>query len=118
MPDDLKAEVEVRASKLIEKVLRPQHVQPPPKEPRFNYIIDLWSKWHGSYFYFGATYACPGPYAMSPTFETKYVRMEYVGGRRFALAYMRHTEKWFTVYPRVTLNECLEVIKGQELFQP
>ena len=44
--------------------------------------------------------------------------MEYIGGRRFALACMRHTETSFTVYPRVTLDECLEVIEGGELFQP
>ena len=44
--------------------------------------------------------------------------MEYIGGRRFALAYMRHTEKWFTVYPSLTLDECLEVIESDELFQP
>ena len=115
---DLKAAVTAEASELIEKVLKPKHVQPPPKKPRFNYVIDVWSKWHGSYFYFGATYACPGSNAMSPKFETKFVRLEYLGGKRFALAYLRHTEKWFTAYPRLTLDECLKVIKSNELFQP
>jgi len=118
VPVDLKAAGTAEASELIEKVLKPKHVQPPPKKPRFNYVIDVWSKWHGSYFYFGATYASPGPNAMSPTFETKFVRLEYIGGRQFALAYLRHTEKWFTVYPRITLAKCLEVIGSGELFQP
>ena len=118
VPVDLKATVTTEASELIEKVLKPKHVQPPPKEPRFNYVIDVWSKWHRNYCYFGATYACPGPYAMSPTFETKFVRMEYIGGKRFALAYMRHTEKWFTVYPSLPWDKCLKVIEGNELFHP
>ena len=38
--------------------------------------------------------------------------MEYIGGRQFALAYMRHNDKWFTVFPSVTLAECLESIGG------
>ena len=118
VPGDLKAAVVAKATELIESVLKPKHIQPPPKKPRFNYLIDVWSKWHRHFFYFGTTYASPGPNAMSPTFETQFVRMEYVGGRRFALAYMRHTGKWFTVYPSLTLDECLEVIEGHELFHP
>jgi hypothetical protein len=118
VPVDLKAAVTTETGEFIEKVLKPKCVQPPPKEPRFNYVIDVWSKWHRNYFYLGATYASPGPYAMSPTFETKFARMEYIGGKRFALAYMRHTERWFTVYPSLTLAKCLEVIEGNELFQP
>ena len=118
LPDDLKAAVEVQASELVEKVLKPRHVQPPPQEPRFNYVIDVWSKWHGSYFYFGATYACPGPNAISPTFETKFARMEYIGGKHFAVAYLRHNDKWFTVFPSLTLAECLEAIGGGGPFQP
>ena len=118
VPDDLKAEVEAQASELVEKVLKPTHVQPPPKEPTFNYIIDLWSKWHGSYFYFGATYACPGPNAISPTFEIKFARLEYIGGNAFAVAYLRHNDKWFVIYPRLTLDECLEAIGSGGPFEP
>ena len=93
VPEALKAEVEARAAELVESVLKPMHVTPPPKNPQFNYIIDIWTKWHQSYFYFGATYACPGPSAISPTFESKFARLEFVGGNKFALSYMRHTGK-------------------------
>ena len=44
--------------------------------------------------------------------------MEYVGGRRFNLAYMRHTEKWWEVYQGLTLEESLETIEKEELFWP
>jgi len=113
--DDLKAEVEAQASEFVEKVLKPRHVQP-PKEPKFNYIINLWSRWHRSYFYFGATYACPDPNAISPTFETKFARLEFVGGNKFALSYMRHTGKWLEIFSRLSLDECLELVRDDPLF--
>jgi hypothetical protein len=118
VPDDLKADVEASTHELVQTVLKPRHVEPPPEEPQFNYIIDLWAKWQGNYFYFGATYACPGPNAISPTFETKFARMAYIGGERFALAYLRHNDKWFVVFPSLTLDECLEAVGGGGPFQP
>jgi hypothetical protein len=118
VPDDLKAELDAKATKLVENVLKPMHVKPPPEEAQFNYIIDLWTKWQGSYFYCGATYACPGPNAISPSFETKFARMAYIGGEQFALAYLRHNDKWFVVFPSLTLDECLEAVGGGGPFQP
>jgi hypothetical protein len=41
VPVDLKAAVAAEASELIEKVLKLKYVQPPPKKPRFNYVIDV-----------------------------------------------------------------------------
>ena len=116
VPDDLKSKVEAQANELVEKVLKPRHVQPPPEEPRFNYITDIWTKWHQSYFYFGATYACPGPNAISPSFETKFARLEFVGGNKFALSYMRHTGKWWEVFSRLSLDECLEHVRDDPIF--
>ena len=70
LPERIKADVDAKATKLVEK-LKPKYIQPPPKEPRFNYIIDVWTKWIGGTLYFGTTYACPGPTAISPSFEAK-----------------------------------------------
>jgi hypothetical protein len=108
--------VDAKATKLVEK-LKPKYVQPPPKEPRFNYIIDVWTKWIGGTLYFGTTYACPGPNAISPSFEVKFARMEHVGGGRFALSYMRHTEKWFKLFPSLTADECLDAIENDPTFE-
>src|SRR5262245_30475595 len=88
MPDSLKAEVEAKATALIENVLKP------PKDGQFNYIIDIGAKWYRGYFYFYSTYACPGPNALSPTFESKFAKMEHLGGATFALYFMRHTGEW------------------------
>ena len=118
VPDDLKAVVISKANELVEQVLKPQHIKPPPDEPRFNYIIDLWAKWHQSYFYFGATYACPGPHAISPTFESKFARLGYAGDNRFSLAYLRHNDKWFVIFPSLTLDQCLEAVRDGGPFTP
>jgi hypothetical protein len=118
VPETLKAEVEAKARELIDTVLKPRHIEPPPKDPRWNYIIDLGAKWYRNYFYFSSTYACPGPNALSPTFESKFARMEYVGDNRFNLAYMRHTGKWWKVFQGLTSDECLDMIRDEGLFQP
>ena len=79
LPERIKAEMDAKATKLVEK-LKPKYVKPPPKKPQFNYITDVWIKWIGGTLYFGTTYACPFPDAISPSFEAKFARMEHVGG--------------------------------------
>ena len=116
LPERIKADVDGKATKLVEK-LKPKYVKPPPKKPRFNYIIDVWLKWLGSTLYFGLTYACPGPNAISPSFEVKFARMEHLGGGHFALSYMRHTEKWFKLFPSLTADECLDAVENDCHFQ-
>src|SRR5208283_2131906 len=84
----IKAEVETKGKDLIDNVLKPKHVLPPPVEAQFNYIIDIGAKWYRNYFYFFSIYACPGPNALYPTFESKFARMEPLGGGQFALYFM------------------------------
>ena len=116
LPERIKADVDAKATKLVEK-LKPKYVQAAAQGPRFNYIIDVWTKWIGSTLYFGTTYACPGPNAISPSFEVKFARMEHLGGGHFALSYMRHTEKWFKLFPSLTADECLDAIENDCHFQ-
>src|SRR5262245_20021239 len=87
----LKDEMDTKARELNETVLKPKHVQPPPKGHELNYITDITSKWLGSKCYFISVYACPVSNAISPSFETKFARMDYVGNGKFNLAFMRHT---------------------------
>ena len=100
-----KAEVQARARNLIASVLKPRHVKSPPDEQRFNYIVDLGSKWYRNYFYLFATYASPGPYALSPSFEAPFARLEYAGTDQFALAFMRYTGRWIELYQDLSLQE-------------
>jgi hypothetical protein len=118
IPDSLKARADAKAKELVASVLKPRFIWPPPKKPRFNYIIDVAAKWHGSSLYFISTYACPGPTAISPTFEAKFARMEFVGNSRFSLSFMRHTGKWVVLFDRLSLEECLDALRDDPWFQP
>ena len=61
LPDHLRAEVQEKANLLVEEFLKPQFIKPPPKNWRWNYITDIFTKWHRSFFYFIATYRSRGP---------------------------------------------------------
>jgi hypothetical protein len=118
VPDLIKAEVEAKANELIEGYLKPEYIKPPPKNWRWNYLTGISTKWHGAFFYLVGHYACPGPNAISPTFETRFTRMEYAGGRHFHLAYFRHTGKWWEVFQGLTIDDCLDAIGDQVIFHP
>jgi hypothetical protein len=118
VPIDVKSEVNQRAQDLVE-AWKPTYIKKPPKKAYpFNYIGNLYTKWRGGYFYFCATYACPGPRALSPSFEAYFTRLQYVGNNRFNLAYMRHTDKWWETLRGLTLADCLETIRGNSLYHP
>jgi len=114
----VKLDLETKANALIELVLKPTYIKPPRQDQQFNYIVDIYAKWRGSTFYFYSKYAVPGPNAISPFFEDKFARMEYVGSDHFNLSYMRYTGKWLEVYTGLSVDECLAAIKDDPLFQP
>ena len=118
VPSTLKAEVEAKAREVVESVLKPLHVKAPPDDERLNYIVDIGTKWYRSYFYFFATYRSLGPTALSPSFEAKFARLEYTGGNRFSLAFMRHTGQWIEVYSNLSVDQCLQAIKDDPFFIP
>ena len=118
LPDLLKADVEAKANSLIESVLKPKYVVPSTKDEQFNYVIDIGAKWYRNYFYLFSTYACPGPNALSPTFESKFARMEYVGNAKFALSFMRHTGEWVGAFDALTVDECMKAIQDDAWFVP
>jgi hypothetical protein len=118
VPASIKAEVEKKARDLIENVLKPKHVLPPKKDERFNYISDIGAKWYRNYFYFFSTYSCPGPNALSPTFEAKFARMEYLGMNRFALYFMRHTGEWVGIYDSLSVDACMKATQDDPWFTP
>src|SRR5262245_5934846 len=74
-----KSEAEARVRELIDKELKPRHVKPPEKDARFNYLTDITLKWHGSTLFLVAVYACPGPTAISPSFEDRFARLKPAG---------------------------------------
>lgn len=118
VPDSLKAELTAKANDLIENVLKPKHVLPPKPDEPFNDITDIGAKWNRNYFYFFATYASPGPNALSPTFEAKFARLEYLGNGQFELCFMRHTGQWLGVFDPLSVDETLKTIQNDAWFVP
>jgi hypothetical protein len=99
-------------------VLKLKHVQPPPKDGQFNYISDIRAKWYRNYFYFFSVYTCPDPKALSPSFEAKFARMEYLGNAKFALYFMRHTGEWVGIHDSLSVDECMKAIQDDPWFVP
>ncbi len=114
----LKQEVNKKATDLIENVLKPKHIEPPPKGHQLNYLVDITTKWLGSKCYIISIYRRPGPHAISPTFESKFASMEYAGNAKFALSFMRHTGQWIHLYERLSVDECMSAIRDDPWFQP
>ncbi len=109
VPEATQLLLKEEADRLIETVIKPQHIKPPPTDDRFNYLVDVYSKWYRNYFYLISKYNCPSPNAIAPSFELKFIRMEYVSDDKFNLAYMRHTEKWYEIYQEKSMAECLKM---------
>jgi hypothetical protein len=115
----IKAEVETKATDLIDNVLKPKYVLPPPPAAQFNYITDIGAKWHRNYFYFFSTYACPSPNALSPTFQSMFARMEPLGGAKFALYFLRYTGKeWVGIGDDLSVDECMKSVQTDAWFTP
>ena len=118
IPDAIKSDLESKAANLIETVLKPKHVVPQKPDIEFNYVSDIGTKWYRKYFYFFSTYTCPGPNAISPSFESEFARMEYVGAGRFSLSFHRYTDEWIKPYAPLTVYGCLKAIKEDAWFTP
>ncbi len=115
---ETKAALKAQADRWVEEYLKPQKIVPPPENTSFNYVVDIFTKWHGSFFYFCATYHCPSPRAISPTFERKFARMNYTGNNTYTLAYLRHTGKWHEVFHEQDVDKCFELIAHEPFFLP
>jgi hypothetical protein len=118
VPDAVKKQVSAKANEIIETLFKPKYIKPPPKDERFNYIVDIYTKWHKNCLLFRAKYACPGPNALSPFFEDSFTRLAYMANGRFNLAYMRHTGKWQEVFTDLSLEEAFSEIRNQPFFHP
>ena len=110
---------QAKADELIETQLKPRYIEPPPEDQDWNYIIDIWARWHRSFFQSRLDLRQPRPerpvadlrIARSPGWSTSATASS-------SLAYMRHTGKWWEVYRGLTADECLERVRDEGLFRP
>jgi len=116
LSEALKGEVTTKAQEMIETVLKPRYIQPPPENPQFNYIVDLYGRWYHKAFYFCAQYRVAHPNATEPCFEAKFARMQYAGKQHFHLSFMRYTGQWIQLYTGLTVDECLETVRDDPYF--
>lgn len=101
---------------LVEQ-FKKQYIRPNPNK-RFNYLIDIYTRWRGSYLYFCEKYKSERENRINDEFEVKFVRLEYVGHDRYKFSYFRHTEQWLLVATDMTLQDCLELMQDIPVFQP
>ena len=73
------------AEKFIAEFYRHEFIKPAPKNYQFNHIVDFRADFSGSYLRFYAKYACPGPRALSPSFEHPFARLGCFGRDRWNL---------------------------------
>src|ERR1051325_4871118 len=114
LPGTVKDEVDTKARELIETVLKPKHLQPPPERSQLNCIVDITIKWLGSKCFFVSIYRTPS----GETFEEEFARMDHVGNARFNLSFIRHTGQWVELYAGQTVDECMKAIKEDPWFVP
>ncbi len=90
----------------------------PPKDKKWSYITDIYTKWYRNYFYICEKYKSESENRMQDEWENKVVRLKYIDNNKFDFSYFRHTGKWHLVSIDMTLQECKELILGNPNFQP
>jgi len=94
-----------------------QYIQEKP-DKRFNYLVDVYTKWNRNYFYFCEKFKSEYPERIADEFEIKFVRLEYTGKDSFNFSYFRHTWQWFLVANDLTLKDCIEMMQDNPNFHP
>ena len=112
--DKTKGEIVSFAEKRVASMKKKLVKQKPSKN--YNYVTDIYYKWHQKRFYLCAKYACPGKNALSPSFESKFARLERIGDKSFRLSAMRHTGEWMHILPKARLHECFKELENNPWF--
>ena len=110
-----KQSLQCEADQFVTEFYKPG-IKPPPDDPRFNYIVDFSTKWHGAYLQFIAKYACPGPNALSPFFESAFARLGYFRPDSWNIWARRHNDQWMLLGSGMTLPECFAEMRTNPWF--
>src|SRR3989344_2169468 len=117
VPEEIKEEIESRSKNLIVE-LKKEHIKGKNPKNDYNYIVDIYFKWIGNRFYLCSKYNCPSPRAISPSFESKFARIEYIGNNKFQLFFMRHTGQWIKLHQDISLEKAFKAIREEPYFRP
>lgn len=108
--------VEQQVKPVVEK-FKQQYILPNP-DLRFNYVIDIYTKWYRNYFYFCEKFQSEYPNRITGNFEVKFTRLECTANDRFNLAFLRHNDQWCTIAEEQILIECLQLIENNSMLHP
>ena len=115
--DDEKATVIAACNRFIADVLKPRFL-PEIRPNRFNYVVGIYGRWHGSKYRFIQRYRSGYAENLGEEFESAFTRLDYAGPGRFDVMWMRHTGRWFRLYRSVPLKTALSCIEKDELLHP
>ena len=87
-------------------------------DKRYNYVVDIYSKWYRHYFYFCMLYQADFPNRIKDNFEVKYLRMECISNDKCNLSYFRHTNQWLIIAENITFETCSGFINDMSILQP
>ncbi len=115
-----KADIAAACERLIAEVLKPKFLQE-IRPSQFNYPIDIFGKWRGSSYSFIVRHRLGFPDNAGEEFDSAYARLDHVPqgpGTRFDIMWMRHTGRWWPLYPSVTIEEALDLIGTNGVLRP
>jgi hypothetical protein len=108
--DDLREAVDAQAAQLVANLKK--RFRRKPRNPKFNWADDLFTRWHRDALYF--VIMMRTPHGHPPTFESHAARMEPAGKGRFNVA-VPMRRGWNTLLRRASLEACLKEI-GQSVY--
>jgi hypothetical protein len=119
VPLDVRMRTEREVQKIIDTVIKPKYIKPLPKDPKFNWLIDVSTKWHGSFFYLVKKFYCPFKNRLSEEFECNEIRLQYLSNGNYSVSYMRHTGQWWPLSDNVPLKKAIaEALDAPVWFLP
>ena len=118
IPDSIKSEITNKALEFVDKRLKPLHIIKNPTVYNTNFVADITVKWFRNYFYFTAIYELPESDISSKQYERKFARIEYVDEKSYNLSFFRHTDQWWEMYQKTSIENCFKTIESEEIFFP
>lgn len=112
------AEKETVTATFAPWVEQQKQMLPPLEEPQqFNQVVDIYTRWRGSYFYIMSYYQCPDrPEYTAKGFESGVARLTYKAPNCYDVAYFRHTGQWWTFLFDLTLEQAFKEVTINSIF--
>jgi hypothetical protein len=116
-----KADIATQCERVITDTLKPKFL-PEIRPTEFNYPVDIFGKWRTSKYSFAVRYRSGFPENAGEEFDAPFARLDHCEDRfeatLFDLMWMRHTGRWWLLYPSISLEDALHHIATDGFFVP